>query len=449
MKSAVVLLNRDLRVHDHPALAEAHRVAETVVPLFVLDDSILGGRFASPNRTAFLLQSLSQLRHALRHRGGDLVLRMGDTVTEAVAIARQVEAGAIFTSADVSAHAVARQARLGRACEDNRLDFAAFPGVTVVPPLALRPSAADHYRVFGPYWRAWRQAAWRQAVPSPRHLRLPDGVHPGRLPALTELTTARPSPSLASGGEAAGRGRLRAWQSCCLAAYGSRRNDLAEDATSRLSPYLHFGCLSPLEVARVGAGHLHPGAEDFMRQLCWRDFLHQVTAAFPAIATVDYRAPRADWRDDPESAEAWRAACTGWPIVDAGLRQLMQEGWMHNRARLVVASFLTRNLRLDWRIGAAHFLAWLVDGDIANNSGNWQWVAGTGNNTRPNVVLNPLRQAARFDPKGDYVRRYVPELADIEGPAVHQVWKLPAARRVDYPRPIVQPRDDRGSLSRD
>ncbi|MGH9068547.1 MAG: cryptochrome/photolyase family protein, partial [Acidimicrobiales bacterium] len=263
------------------------------------------------------------------------------------------------------------------------------------------------------------------------------GLDPGPIPETAEMVKGRPSPELAPGGEGAARDRVRAWVGRSLPGYEDHHDDLAGDATSRLSPYLHFGCVSPLELAGRAAGR--PGAEAFVRQLCWRDFHHQVTAAYPAVATADYRSRGDHWRDDPEAAEAWKAGRTGFPIVDAGMRQLAREGWMHNRARLVVASFLTKDLYLDWRIGAAHFLDWLVDGDIANNSGNWQWVAGTGNDTRPNRVLNPLRQAARYDPKGDYVRRHVPELGGVDGPAVHEPWKLPGDRRrgLDYPPPIT------------
>ncbi len=203
------------------------------------------------------------------------------------------------------------------------------------------------------------------------------------------------------------------------------------------SPYLHFGCVSPLELAlRLGD---REGGEAFVRQLCWRDFHHQVTASFGAIATDEYR-PRGDrWRRRTADLDAWKEGRTGYPIVDAGMRQLRREGWMHNRARLITASFLTKDLYVDWRLGAGHFMRWLVDGDVANNSGNWQWVAGTGNDTRPHRVFNPLRQAERFDPSGDYVRRYVPELASVAGPAVHRPWMLPATQRaaLDYPEPIV------------
>jgi deoxyribodipyrimidine photo-lyase len=238
------------------------------------------------------------------------------------------------------------------------------------------------------------------------------------------------------GGETAGRARLDAWCRGGLARYPEAHDAPALEGTSRLSPYLHLGCLSPVEVARRCAARA--GGEAFLRQLCWRDFHHQVTAAFPAITREEYR-PRGDrWGDDAALLAAWKAGRTGYPLVDAGMRQLAAEGWMHNRARLVTASFLVKDLGLDWRLGAAHFLDLLVDGDIANNAGNWQWVAGTGNDTRPNRIFNPVRQALRFDPAGAYVRRWVPELARVTGARVHEPWRLDPAerRRLDYPEPL-------------
>lgn len=312
--------------------------------------------------------------------------------------------------------------------------FRTYPGVTVVPPGELHPAGGGHYRVFTPYWRAWEAASWRDQLAAPRTVPPGSLELTGRLPSAAELAGGHTSPDLPRGGERAGRELLDA--AVRRAGDGEPDlDDLAGDHTSRLSPYLHFGCVSPLEVA----GRLAGRAPEQVRQLAWRDFHHQVTAAFPAIARRDYRDRDIAWRDDAQALRAWQAGTTGIPIVDAGMRQLLREGWMHNRARLITASFLTKTLRIDWRDGAAHFFRWLVDGDVANNAGNWQWVAGTGNDTRPNRVFNPLRQAKRFDPDGVYVRRYVPELAGIDGAAVHAPWALPGDLRknLDHPDPLV------------
>ena len=437
MSCAVVLFTRDLRVRDQPALAAAAREAERVLPLFVLDEALLRGSCGSPNRLSFLLDSLRDLDGSLRERGGQLVVRRGDPVEEALRLAGECGAETIHLSKDASAYARRRLERLAVACEPARVRLRAFPGVSVVEPGAAAPQSGDHYRVFTPYWRAWSGQPRHAPLPAPQPLRFPSGVRAGRVPTLADLTAAPPSPDLPRGGEGAARRRLERWLRSGLGRYEERRDELAADATSRLGADLHFGCLSPAAVlARVEG---RPGGEPFARQLCWRDFHRQVLAARPDLPRADYR-PRGDrWRRSGRLAEAWRDGRTGYPIVDAGMRQLAREGFMHNRARMVAASFLTKTLYHDWRLGAAHFGALLADADLASNVGNWQWVAGTGNDTRPNRVLNPLRQARRFDPAGDYVRRYVPELAGVPGRAVHEPWLLGAAERrtLDYPGPIV------------
>jgi Deoxyribodipyrimidine photolyase len=421
MDTIIVLLNRDLRVHDHPALAAACARGRHVVPLFVVDPALPPHR-----RAGFLADALRDLRDALRRRGGDLIVRRGDPVAETMRLAGETGATAVYVSADVTGYAQRRQRRLAAECARHRMDFRAFPGVTVVPPDALRPEGGDHYRVFTPYWRAWAAEPRRRILPPPAVVRLPDGLDPGPLPYVG----AAPYGPL-RGGETEGRRRMTLWLRHCLEGYAEAKDDLAGETTSRLSPYLHFGCLSPLELAALGAA-----SEDFVRRLCWRDFHHQVTRAFPAIRRRDYRPRRGRrWTDDKEAMEAWREGRTGLPIVDAAMRQLAAEGWLHDRARLIVAAYLTRCLGLDWRIGADHFAEHLLDADVAVNCGSWQWVAGTGNDTRPGRAFNPVRQAKRFDPDGDYVRRHVPELAHLPRSLIHEPWKVSAVR--DYPSPIT------------
>jgi len=431
MDTAIVLFTRDLRLHDNPALHLACARARQVVPLFVLDRAITAPALR-PNRARFLAESLADLRESLRERGGDLVIRRGDPAAEVIALAAEVHATAVYLADDVSHYATARRRKLERECGRHRIELTLTPGLTVVPPADLKPAGGGHYRVFTPYWRAWRAATWRSHYPVPQHIQLPAIERIGRLPAKETA-----SPGLARGGETAGRQQFVRWRQRLLAGYGDHHDDLAGDATSRLGAYLRFGCVSPLEVA-IGALD-RPGGEEFGRQLAWRDFFYQVTAAFPDIARKNYR-PGAAWHDDGRALDAWRAGQTGIPIVDAGMRQLAAEGFMHNRARMITASFLTRNLGIDWRHGYAHFDSLLADGDVANNAGNWQWVAGTGNNTRPNRVMNPLRQARRFDRSGQYVRRYLPELAGLDAAVIQTPWQLPPAHRVrlGYPGPLVE-----------
>ena len=424
-----MLFTRDLRVRDNPALAAACQQADLVVPLFTVDARLM----SAPNRARFLLESLADLRAGLRTRGGDLVVRCGRPEAEVTRLAAQTGAHTVFVAGDVSRYAARRQEALARECARHRLELRVTPGLTVVPPRELRAAGGDHYKVFTPYWHAWRQAQWRQTLAAPHTVRLPPGVRPGDLPAPGSGV----SPCLMSGGETAGWERARAWLDGSLAGYADGHDDLAGDRTSRLSAYLRFGCLSPLELARLA--RRCPRGGEFARQLAWRDFFHQVTAAFPDMNRTSYRPPERQWRRDQDVFDAWRAGRTGIPIVDAGLRQLAAEGYMHNRARLITAHFLTRILEIDWRLGYGHFFALLADGDVASNAGNWQWVAGTGNNPRPGRTMNMLRQARRFDPSGDYVRRYIPALAGLNAADVHLPWRLPPAlrRQLRYPEPIT------------
>jgi len=434
MRTAIVLFTRDLRVHDNLALSTAAHEAERIVPLFVFDDAILGSAFARPNRIVFMLEALRDLDASLTRCGARLVLRSGDPVGETLALAREVGAEAVFVAEDASAYAQRRQRRLEHACRGDRTALRATPGVTVARLLSIETSSGGHYSVFTPFYRAWSRALRRSVEPAPRRLSMPGGVSRGRLPAPSRLIDGSPSPELPPGGETTGRRKLSAWLHSGVAGYDRGHDDLAADATSRLSPYLHFGCISPLEVAHR-AGEI-AGAAPFVRQLAWRDFFLQLLAARPETAHEDMRPRGHRWDGDSAALEAWKNGETGYPIVDAGMRQLLREGYMHNRARLITASFLVHDLRVDWRVGAQHFFDWLVDGDVANNVGNWQWVAGTGANPRRGRALNPLRQAHRFDPDGAYVRRYVPELAAIEGSAVHEPWKLRESA-TEYPTPIV------------
>ncbi|HWS37189.1 MAG TPA: deoxyribodipyrimidine photo-lyase [Actinoplanes sp.] len=424
MGTAVVVFTRDLRLHDNPALAAAAS-ADRVVPLYILDPKLAD---LSPNRTRFLHQSLADLRENLRGIGGDLVVRTGDPIAETIAVARETGAETITMAADVSTYAVRRESRLKEESERHRINLELHPGLTVVEPGDLRPgSGGECYKVFTPYYRAWSARQWRTEAPRPKRITLPSGLAVGRLPAAPD--------GPGEGGESAAQRRLSGWLRQGISGYEDAHDDLAADDTSRLSPYLRWGCLSPLTLARAGREH-----DAFVRQLCWRDFYYQVARVHPKLSTEALRpAADKDWRHDDDALKHWQDGLTGVPVVDAGMRQLREEGWMHNRARLITAAFLTKHLGIDWRLGVSWFFRHLLDGDVPNNSGNWQWTAGTGNDTRPYSRLNPIRQALRFDPDGVYVRRYVPELKSIDGPAVHQPWRLSG---LDYPKPLESQRDE-------
>ncbi|MGW0996039.1 cryptochrome/photolyase family protein [Streptomyces sp. NPDC002523] len=445
MHVSVVLFTADLRLHDHPPLRAALERAREVVPLFVRDRGVSDAGFAVPNRLAFLADCLRDLDHGLRERGGRLVVRSGHVVEQVCQVASQAGADEVHLAADVSAYAQKRERRLRQALEADGRRLHVHDTVTgAVAPGTVTPAASDHFAVFTPYFRKWSAQGLRAVRTAPRSVRVPEGIASEDLPSRSSLRNV--SPGLAAGGEPAGRRRLTAWLRTGVAGYADGHDDLAADATSRLSPHLHFGTLSPVELVHRARGSGGPGAEAFVRQLAWRDFHRQVLAARPAAAGADYRTRHDRWRSEEtarEDVEAWREGRTGYPVVDAAMRQLRHEGWMHNRGRLLTASFLTKTLYVDWRVGARHFLDLLVDGDVANNQLNWQWVAGTGTDTRPNRVLNPVAQGRRYDPDGTYVRRWVPELRNVAGSAgraVHEPWRLRGPEREaarGYPDPIV------------
>ncbi|MFG3001137.1 cryptochrome/photolyase family protein [Streptomyces sp. NPDC048340] len=441
MNVAVVLYTSDLRLHDHPPMRAALSSCDEVVPLFVRERTAPPVSFTAPNRLAFLADCLADLDSALRDRGGRLVVRSGDTVAEVCALVRECDADEVHTAAGVSGYARAREERLRAALEaEGRRLYVHDTVVTAVAPGAVLPAGSDHFAVFTPYLHRWADLPLRSATTAPRSVRVPDRVGSEPLPARAAV--AGVSPGLARGGEREARRLLAGWLRSGITRYEEAHDDLAGDATSRLSPHLHFGTLSPVEAVHRSRAAGGPGAAAFVRQLCWRDFHHQVLAARPAAATVDYRDRQDRWRTGTaaeEETEAWKDGLTGYPVVDAAMRQLRHEGWMHNRGRLLAASFLTKTLYVDWRTGARHFMDLLVDGDLANNQLNWQWVAGTGTDTRPNRVLNPVRQGLKYDPDGAYVHRWVPELAGLPAPRVHEPWRLPAAERAryDYPEPVI------------
>ncbi|MFE3182915.1 cryptochrome/photolyase family protein [Streptomyces violascens] len=437
MTISVALFTSDLRSHDNPVLSSAVRGSDQVVPLFVDDDGVRAAGFDAPNRRAFLADCLADLDAGLRARGGHLVVRTGDVVEQVCALATSVGADRVHLAGGVSGYAARREGRLRAALERIGRTLSVHDTVvTALAPGAVTPAGSDHYAVFTPYFRRWAAAGVRDVVPAPRRVSVPE-VAPGPLPRRADVGGV--SPGVMEGGETAGRRRLRRWLAGGIAGYEDGHDDLAGDATSRLSPFLHFGALSAAELVHLARHKGSPGAQAFVRQVAWRDFHHQVLAARPQSAHEDYR-PRGDrWRDDEREIDAWREGRTGYPLVDAAMRQLAHEGWMHNRGRMLVASFLTKTLYADWRIGARHFLDLLVDGDVANNQLNWQWVAGTGTDTRPNRVLNPVVQGKRFDPHGSYVTRWVPELAGLERKFLHEPWKLKPADRagLGYPDPVV------------
>jgi deoxyribodipyrimidine photo-lyase len=329
------------------------------------------------------------------------------------------------------------------------VELVLHPGLFVVDdPAEIRTGEDGPYTVFTPYHRAWARAPRREPLPKPRSLpELPAGLRTGRIPALKALGLTQPLDDPPTGGERAGRARLDAFLADGVDRYHEQRDALAQAGTSALSPHLHFGCLSPREVEHRLPDS--PGAAELRRQLCWRDFYAQVMRCSPRNARSEhqqkYRGMR--WSGARRNFDAWREGRTGFPVVDAAMRQLRREGWIHNRGRLIVGSFLTKDLGIDWRWGERWFMALLVDGDEASNNGNWQWIASVGVDPQPPArrIYNPSCQQERFDPDGIYVRRYVPELERVPDDYLIEPWTMPAKVQEasgciigsDYPAPIV------------
>jgi deoxyribodipyrimidine photo-lyase len=446
--TALVWFRRDLRVHDHPSLTAAHRECDHVVPVFVLDPRLLQGRFPSRNRAWFLHACLAELRTALRERGADLVVRTGRPEEELPALAREVGAHAVYFASDVSPFAMARDRRVEAALEG--VEVRRQPGLFVADIGQVRTKDGRPHSVFSPFHRAWEQVPRREVHGAPRQLSFPAGVAVGELPAAPEPEASDPI----APGERAGRERMFAWLRDGLERY-HKRHDLLAGGTSGLSPSLHFGCVSPRELEQRARERGGAGADAFVRQLAWRDFYAHVLLNNPGNVKHAHRREfdALEWDDDAALLDAWREGRTGFPVVDAAMRQLLTRGWMHNRGRLIVGSFLTKDLHLDWRHGEAHFMRHLLCGDEASNNGNWQWIASVGVDPAPYFrrMYNPMTQQGRHDPDGEYVRRWLPELRAVPDAKLTEPWTMSddeqrAAGCVigeDYPAPIVNHKQER------
>lgn len=449
MSSAILWLRRDLRLHDHPALAAARAGAGRLICVFCFDDGLLDGRHASGPRTQFLLECLQELDAGLRERGSRLFVRHGNPAVELPRLVADVGATSLHFSADVGPFARRRQQQVMHALGAQGVDAVAHPGLFAVDALGtIRTGAGDPYTVFTPFYRKWLAQPRREVLRAPRSLPAPGrGAAAGTLPTLGALGLEQELSDPMPGGETAGRAALRRFLGGPVADYDEGRDVLTGQSVSRLSPYLHFGCVTPREIEqRLGEG---AGAQAYRRQVCWRDFYAHVLGHFPANATSEYqeRYRGMRWSRSQTRFAAWCEGRTGFPTVDAGMRQLRREGWIHNRARLVVGSFLTKDLGIDWRWGERWFMRLLLDGDQASNNGNWQWIASVGVDPAPAFqrIFNPSRQQRRFDPGGDYVREYVPELSAVPSDYLAEPWTMPEDVQAqcgcrighDYPEPIV------------
>lgn len=451
MRTLVWFRGKDLRVHDHEPLASALGAGE-VLPLFVLDPYFFAPSRARhvPHRMQFLLESIGELASTLETLGSRLLLASGKSHQIVPMLAQRWRADRVTAQAWAWPVGRERDRRVGEAL---RVPFQLTGGETLVAPGSLRATSGGPYAVFTPFSRAFRASDLDGPRPAPAALpALPDDVDRdelGRapLPQLADLGIER-NPALQAGGERAARQRLEAFLKGPAERYDQARDRLDENGTSRLSCDLKFGTLSVRELwARLG--RLPPRARAaFENELIWREFAHSTLWDRPELLEEPFRAKfeRFPWRDDAAGWNAWVQGTTGYPIVDASARQLLGEGFVHNRARMLSASFLTKHLLIDYKRGEAHYMRYLTDGDEANNNAGWQWSAGSGSDAQPYFrIFNPVTQGKKFDPDGAYVRRWLPELAALPAKHIHEPWLAPesvlAAAGVrlgdSYPRPIV------------
>lgn len=425
----ILWFRRDLRLGDHPALLAA--AAEgPVLPLFVLDDVLW--RASGPARRAFLLRSLRALDADLREHGPGLVVRNGRPEDVVPALVREVEARAVHVSADFGPYGARRDAVV-----EEALAAAGVPLVRTGSPYAVAPGrlttgSGTPYRVFTPFHRAWLEHGWRRPAESDPAAVDWAGASGEELPEEPSVAADLP--------EAGESAALAGWREFVGTPYDDIRDRPDLDETSRMSTYLRWGAIHPRTLlADLDARNHHDDV--YRKELAWREFYAHVLHAWPTTAREYFRPelkdlPYVTGRERDQRLEAWAAGRTGFPIVDAGMRQLLGEGWMHNRVRMIVASFLVKDLHVEWQHGAAHFMRHLVDGDLASNQHNWQWVAGCGTDASPYFrIFNPITQGAKFDPDGDYIRRWVPELSGLARPDVHQPWRTGPPD--GYPAPIV------------
>ena len=448
MRSMGWFRGKDLRVADHGPLVAA-AVAGEVIPVFVLDPHFFAPERARelPHRLQFLLESLRALDANLAHLGSRLMVVPGRSVEVVPRLAARWRVDQVLAHRWVEPFGRARDRRVAEELDRQGISFGLFEGETLLPPGTVRNGQGGMFRVFTPFSRAaGARLDLAPALPAPRALPpLPENldVETVPIPTLADLGLT-PNPQLQPGGEKAARARLKAFVSGPLADYGTDRDRMDRPGTSRLSADLKFGTLSVGRVwqaaAAAGSGE---SVRRFLNELLWREFSHHLLWEWPELLERPFRPDFTGfpWREDEVAWRAWTAGRTGYPVVDAAARQLLTEGFVHNRARMVAASFLTKQLMLDYRLGETHYMRWLTDGDWAQNNAGWQWSAGCGCDAQPWFrIFNPTSQGLKFDPDGTYVKRWVPELADCPAAFIHEPWKLPSAQRarLDYPEPVVE-----------
>jgi deoxyribodipyrimidine photo-lyase len=451
MKTAIWWIRRDLRLTDNEALTAALQNAAKVIPVFVLDPAILNSPNTGEKRLAFLFAGLHQLNSELQKRGSYLIVREGSPHTELAALMLETGAKAVFAEEDFTPFALRRDKAIAK-----KLPLMLLPGLTINHPDTIYKKDGTPYTVYTPFSKQWLERPFpspASVFTAPEHINTPANL-PTHQRANAQETAVPFIP-----GEAEAQRRLRDFvdgEDAPIYHYAEGRNMVDTQGTSQLSPYFRFGMISARQAVVAARAafraaldkEAQQGAQAWLNELIWREFYIHILYHFPYVMQGNFR-PEFDtipWRNDKKQFEAWQNGQTGFPIIDAAMRQLHTIGWMHNRARMIVASFLVKDLLIEWRWGERHFMQHLVDGDPAANNGGWQWTAGTGTDAAPYFrIFNPTTQGEKFDPKGDYIRHWLPELENIPDAYVHEPATMPPleAQRLgfqlgrDYPAPII------------
>lgn len=455
-RPVIVWFRQDLRLGDNPALHAATETQAPVIPVFVLDEQSAGEWLPGGASRWWLHHSLYSLNKSL---GSKLLILQGPAQSQLEELVRNSGATAIYWNRCYEPWRIREDRELKQSLQSHGVSVRTYNGSLLFDPTTVSKADGTPYRVFTPFYRKGcleNGPPVRSPTNRPANLRLAEysaGLAIDDLNLLPDLNWADPFAELWSPGESGAQARLDRFLSQGIAHYKDGRNRPDQEYVSRLSPHLHFGEISPNQVWQAvselqGGGALTANVDHFRSELGWREFSHYLLYHFPDITDTNLQRKfdRFPWRNDSTALRRWQKGLTGYPIVDAGMRELWQSGYMHNRVRMIVGSFLVKNLLIDWRHGARWFWDTLLDADLANNSASWQWVAGSGADAAPYFrIFNPVTQGKKFDPEGHYVRKYVPELAAISDEYIHNPWDAPSAELrqsgiqlgTDYPSPIV------------
>ncbi|MBS1207953.1 MAG: deoxyribodipyrimidine photolyase [Proteobacteria bacterium] len=454
LPAALVWFRRDLRDFDHAALSHALQAHQRVFCCFIFDTDILAHLPSRQDRrVAFIHASLLELDERLRAQGGGLIVRHGRAADEIPRLAQELKVVTVFANQDYEPAAIARDTAVAATLKELGIVFRSFKDQVIFERREVLTQSGKPFGVFTPYKNAWLKqlrtrdlASWPVAGFAAHLAPPPEGT---RIPTLEEIGFTKVELRIAPGM----RGGEALWEDFAsrLNQYHAARDFPAVKGVSYLSTHLRFGTVSIRELARIAHQRGGAGAESWLTELIWREFYQQLLYNHPRVVEHAFK-PDFDavqWEDGPEADArfaAWCEARTGYPLIDAAQRQLVQSGFMHNRLRMISASFLTKDLGIDWRRGERFFAEWLLDFDLASNNGGWQWAASTGCDAQPWFrIFNPVTQSERFDPQGKFIRRYLPELANIPDKFIHAPWKMkPAEQQAcawvpgrDYPEPIV------------